>query len=351
VSIKQNSKNEKRERKQEMRAFVTGSTGLLGNNLVRLLIEQGHKVKALVRSKDKAVKQFGNLPIEYVIGDMENVEGFAGELNGCDVLFHTAAYFREYYEKTTDHWKTLENINIKGTVKILEAAEKFGFTMAIYVSSSGTIGMKPDGSAGDENTPPSSYTENNLYFKSKVIADKAVAEFTEKSTMPVIQILPGWMFGIGDAAPTSSGQIVLDILNGKLPGTFDGGTSTVDAKDVAEAMIVAVEKGRNGEKYIVGGKFYTIREIADTLTEVAGIPKVKLNIPNFVILTLATFSDLFGKISGGKSSIPKKGIQIMQAKLQVDSSKAKRELGTAFRPISETLANEVKWYRENGFAK
>jgi dihydroflavonol-4-reductase len=334
-----------------MKAFVTGSTGLLGNNLVRLLIEKGHQVKALVRSKDKAEKQFGDLPVEYIVGDMENVEGFAEQLNGCDVLFHTAAYFREYYEKSKDHWKILENINIKGSIKILEAAEKQGIKKAIYVSSSGTIGLKADGSPGDENTPPSSYTENNLYFKSKVIADKAVAEFTEKSTMTVIQILPGWMFGIGDAAPTSSGQIVLDILNCKLPGTFDGGTSTVDAKDVAEAMISAVEKGRNGEKYIVGGDFYSVKQIADTIAEVAKIPKLKMHIPNFAINTLAAFSDLFSKLTGAKSPISKTGVQTLQAKFQVDSSKAKRELGATFRPISETLANEVKWYRENGFAK
>jgi dihydroflavonol-4-reductase len=336
---------------ENMKTFVTGSTGLLGNNLVRLLLEKGHSVKALVRSKEKALKQFGDLPIEYVVGDMENVEGFAAEMNGCDVLFHTAAYFREYYEKTADHWKTLENINIKGSINILEAAEKQGVATAIYVSSSGTIGMKPDGSSGDENTPPSPYAENNLYFKSKVIADKKVTEFAQKTKMKVIQILPGWMFGIGDAAPTSSGQIVLDILNGKLPGTFDGGTSTVDAKDVSQAMIDAVEKGKNGEKYIVGGEFYSVKQIADTIAEVAGIPKLKLSIPNFAILTLATFSDLFSKISGGKSSIPKNGIQTMLAKLTVDSSKAKRELGVTFRPLSETLANEIKWYRANSFVK
>ena len=334
-----------------MKAFVTGSTGLLGNNLVRLLVEQHQEVKALVRSKEKALKQFGDLPIEYVVGDMENVEAFAPEMQGCDVLFHTAAYFREYYEKNKDHWRTLENINIKGSVKILEEAERKGVKKAIYVSSSGTIGLKPDGSPGDENTPPSSFAADNLYFKSKVLADQAVAEFAAKSVMPVVQILPGWMFGIGDAAPTSSGQIVLDILNGKLPGTFDGGTSTVDAKDVAQAMIDAVDKGKSGEKYIVGGEFYTVKEIADTLAEVTGIPKLKLKIPGFAISTLAAFSDLFSKITGAKSPISKTGIQTLQAKLTVDSSKAKRELGAKFRPIAETLANEVKWYRENGFVK
>ncbi len=334
-----------------MKAFVTGSTGLLGNNLVRLLLEQGHQVKALVRSKEKAEKLFAGLPIEYVVGDMENVAAFAAEMQGCDVLFHTAAYFREYYQGHSDHWKKLENINIKGSIKILEEAEKLGVKKAIYVSSSGTIGMKPDGSAGDENTPPSAYAVSNLYFKSKVVADKAVAEFVKTHELPVISILPGWMFGIGDAAPTSSGQIVLDVLQKKLPGTFDGGTSTVDAKDVAQAMIDAVELGKNGEKYIVGGEFYSIEQIAHTIAEVAEIPQLKMKIPNFVILTISTFSEIISRVNGKPPMIPKNGIKTLQAKLTVDSSKAKRELGAKFRPIAETLREEVNWYRKNGYAK
>ena len=334
-----------------MKAFVTGSTGLLGNNLVRLLLEKDYQVKALVRSKEKAVKLFKDLPVEYVVGDMENVEAFATELKNCDALFHTAAYFREYYQGSADHWTKLENINIKGSVKILEVAERQGVAKAIYVSSSGTIGMKSDGSSGDENTPPSSFATENLYFKSKVLADKAVAEFAEKSKMPVVQILPGWMFGIGDAAPTSSGQIVLDFLNGKLPGIFNGGTSTVDAKDVAQAMIAAVGLGKQGEKYLVGGEFYSIEEILETLAEVSGKPKLKMKIPNFAILTVATFSEIFASLTGKPPMIPKNGIKTLQAKLTVDSSKAKRELGAKFRPIAETLQAEVDWYRSNGFAK
>ncbi|MEP6901318.1 MAG: SDR family oxidoreductase [Actinomycetota bacterium] len=333
-----------------MKAFVTGSTGLLGNNLVRLLHEQGHQVKALVRSPEKAKKLFGGLPIEYVVGDMEKVEVFAAEIQSCDVLFHTAAYFREYYQKNEDHWKKLENINIKGSLRILEEAEKRGVKKAVYVSSSGTIGMKPDGSAGDENTPPSAFATENLYFKSKVLADQAVAEFTKIHELPVVQILPGWMFGSGDAAPTSSGQIILDFLNGKLPGTFDGGTSTVDAKDVAQAMIEAVELGKAGEKYIVGGEFYTMEEIIGNLAEVSGLPKLKLKIPNFAILMLATFSDLFSRLTGKPAMISKNGIKTLQARLTVDSTKAKRELGAKFRPLSETLRDEVNWYRQNGFA-
>ncbi|MEZ5427866.1 MAG: SDR family oxidoreductase [Pyrinomonadaceae bacterium] len=333
-----------------MKAFVTGATGLLGNNLVRALVERGFEVKALVRSEKKAEKLFGRIPVEFVVGDMEEVAGFAAGMKDCDVLFHTAAYFREYYESGADHWAKLENINIKGSVRILEEAEKQGVKKAIYVSSSGTIGLKPDGSPGDEDTPPSPFAGENLYFKSKVLADRAVADFAGKSSMPVVQILPGWMFGLGDAAPTSSGQIVLDFLNGKLPGTFDGGTSTVDAADVAEAMIEAVEKGRAGEKYIVGGEFYTIEEIVGNLAEVSGLPPLKLKIPGPFILAFAGLAELFSRLTGRPALISKPGIKTMRARLAVDSGKAKRELGAKFRPLAETLKAEINWYRENGYA-
>lgn len=332
-----------------MKAFVTGSTGLLGNNLVRELIEQGSEVKALIRSEEKAKKLFNDLPIEYVVGDMENIEAFSDEMKGCEVLFHTAAYFREYYQPSDNPWEKLENINIKGTVKILEEAEKQGIKKAIYVSSSGTIGIKSDGSPGDENTPPHPVTKENLYFKSKVLADKAVNEFVENHEMPVVQILPTWIFGNGDVAPTSSGQMVLDFLKGSFPGTFDGGSSIVDARDVSRAMIDAVERGKNGEKYIISGDFYTMDDIAETLAEVSGVPRTGMKLPNFAVVVYATLAEAYGRITGKPILVSKAGVQTMQAKLSADSSKSKRELGATYSSLEETLTREVNWYRENGF--
>ena len=332
-----------------MKAFVTGATGLLGNNLVRVLIEEGNEVKALIRSEEKAKKLFGDLPIEYVTGDMEDIESFAGELKGCDVLFHTAAYFREYYQPNENPWEKLEKINIKGTIKILEEAEKHGVKKAIYVSSSGTIGLKPDGSPGDETTPPHPVTKDNLYFKSKVLADKAVKEFVQNHEMPVVQILPTWMFGNGDIAPTSSGQMVLDFLNGSFPGTFDGGSSIVDARDVSKAMIAAVEEGKNGEKYIISGEFHTMEDIARTLAEVSGLPAPKLKLPNFAVIIYASLAETYGRWTGKPILVSKAGVQTMQAKLSADPSKAKKELGATFSTLSETLEREVIWYRKNGF--
>lgn len=333
-----------------MKAFVTGATGLLGNNLVRQLMKRNFEVKALVRSQAKAAKVFGDLKgVEYVVGDMEAVEKFAAELDGCDVLFHTAAYFREYFQPG-EHWEILKKINIDGTLRILEEAEKHGVKKAIYVSSSGVIGLKADGKAGDETTLPHPVTEQNLYFKSKVLADEKVSEFAEKSSLDVIQILPGWMFGLGDVAPTSSGQIILDYLNKKLPGSFDGGTSAVDARDVADAMITATERGRRGEKYIVGGRFVTLEEVNKTLEKVSGVPAPKLKIPSSVIWTFAFASEIFGKITGKPVLTTRNAVATLQAKLDVSSEKAIRELDARFRPFEETLRDEVLWYRKNGFA-
>lgn len=332
-----------------MKAFVTGATGLLGNNLVRELLERGHEVKALVRSQEKAAKLFGDLPIEYVVGDMEDVAAFTGAISGSDVLFHTAAYFREYYQPGEDHWGKLKRINIDGTIDILKAAEAVGVKKALYVSSSGVIGLKPDGSAGDETTPPHPVTEGNLYFKSKVLGETAVEEFTKSHKLPVIQILPGWMFGAGDAGPTSAGQLVLDFLGGNLPGTFEGGTTVVDAADVATGMISAAEKGKGGDKYIIAGKFQTMREIARTMAEVSGKPEPKIRFPYFAIYSFAVVQEIYSRITGKPALVTRTAINTMRARLNHDSSRAIDELGVSFRPFAETLRAEIEWYRQNGY--
>lgn len=332
-----------------MKAFVTGATGLLGNNLVRGLLENGYEVKALVRSQEKAAKLFGDLPIEYVVGEMEDVSAFSCELDGVDVLFHTAAYFREYYQPGEDHWGKLKRINIDGTIEILKAADAAGVKKALYVSSSGVIGLKPDGSPGDETTPPHPVTECNLYFKSKVLGEAAVEEFVKRHTLPVIQVLPGWMFGIGDAAPTSAGQLVLDFLGGKLPGTFDGGTTVVDAADVAAGMIAAAEKGRGGEKFIIAGEFMTMRAIAQVMAEVSGKPEPKIRFPYFAIYSFAVVQEIYSRITGKPALVTRTAINTMRARLNHHSSKAVRELGVKFRPFSETIRAEIAWYRQNGY--
>lgn len=329
-----------------MKAFVTGSTGLLGGNLVHLLLEQGYAVKAMARSSEKAERVLGHTNTEIVIGDMQDVDAFAQEMADCDILFHGAAYFREYYQPG-EHWPILKAINIDGTIQILEAAEKQGVKKAIYVSSSGVIGKPENGRFADESTPPGQNSMDNLYFRSKVLAEKAVDEFVKTHSLPVIQILPGWMFGPGDYAPTDSGRIVLDFLKGDLPGIIPGGSSLVDARDVAQGMINAVEHGKNGERYIIAGKYHLLEDIMKTLEAVSGQPSPTLKIPYPLAISVAWISETIARLRNQPTLMTVSGIRTMQSRWDISSAKAERELDVSFRSLHKTLNDEVDWFRSN----
>lgn len=327
-----------------MKAFVTGSTGLLGNNLVRLLVEQGHEVKALVRSRKKAELSFSGLDVEVIEGDMLDIPGFAAAMEGCDVLFHTAAYFRDYYQPG-DHWKALETINVQGTVALLTEAERRGIRQAIYTSSTTVLGAHTAGGVGDESAPPSEETQWNLYAKSKLLAEKAVYQFLQEHSLPVVLILPGAMFGPGDIGPTSSGLLVQNFLERKLPGIIDGGFSVVDARDVAQAMLAAVEKGKSGERYAVAGNYFDMAKIFAKLEQVSGVPAPRRTIPYSVTLIIAWLSETIARLTRQSTLITVTSVRTSHLKRHVNSQKAMRELGITFRPFEETLRDEVAWYR------
>ena len=332
-----------------MQAFVTGSTGLLGSNLVRLLVQEGYHVKALARSKKKADAVFSDIDstaITIVTGDMQDVAGFASELADCDVLFHTAAYFRDYYQPG-DHWKTLEDINVKGTISILTEAEQRGVKKVIYVSSSGVIGAKPANAPGDESTPADSKQLENLYFRSKVVAEQVIDTFLKTHTLPVVFILPTAMFGPGDVGPTGTGSLVLNFLDRKLPGVVDGGLVAVDARDVAQAMLTAVEKGKSGERYIVGTYYVEIADVMKTLEKVSGIPSPTRRIPYTVSLVYAFVLELIGRLTHRPILVSLENVRVLHLKRSVTADKAVRELGAKFRSIEDTLRDEVAWYRDN----
>jgi dihydroflavonol-4-reductase len=333
-----------------MRAFVTGATGLLGTNLVRLLREQGHEVRALVRSCEKAASAFRGLDVETVMGDMGDVTAFAGAFDGCDVVFHTAAYFREYYQPG-DHWPALERINVLATVELLSEAARRGVKTVVHTSSSGVVGPGPNGEPGDESTPPPREAQTNLYFKSKLVAEEAIRTWmAQHPQLRVVMVLPGWMFGPEDAAPTGSGRLVLDFLAGKLPGIVDGGTCIVDARDVALAMIIAAERGQQGGRYIVAGQYYSLEEVMKTLESVSAVPAPTRHIPYPLIITYAWFAELGARVTGRAPTVSLQGVRIMHAKHVIRSDKAARELGAKFRPLADTLRDEVEWYRRRDSA-
>lgn len=201
--------------------FVTGATGLLGNNLVRSLLENNVKVRVLVRSLEKAKKQFNDLPVEIVEGDMRDVSKWSSALAGCEVVFHTAAYFRDSY-KGGDHWEDLQRINIQGTADLLKFSYAAGVRHMIHTSSIAVLARRTDGSVVDETMLRDPNGDADDYYRSKILTDQYIREFlSEHPDMSVSMILPGFMFGPGDIGPTGSGQLILDYMARKLPGVID----------------------------------------------------------------------------------------------------------------------------------
>lgn len=330
-------------------AFVTGSTGLLGSNLVTMLEEQGWAVKAMARSREKAERVLAHTNAEIVLGDMQNIPAWAEELNGVDVVFHCAAYFREFLQPG-EHWPILQAVNIDGTIELLNAAQERGVGKVIYTSSSGVMQHPGDGTPIDENAPYLNGDTENLYFKSKVLAEEAIYAWLEDNPLPVVLILPGWMHGPRDAAPTTAGQLVLDFMEGSLPAIIQGGQMVVDVRDVVQGMINAVEQGRPGERYLIGGQHATLEDILYTLQDVTGRPAPRMKMPTPAAMAVAWVSQTAASLTGGETLMTVNGLRTLVNGMRerVDSSKAQAELGVSFRPLSDTLRASAEWYKEHG---
>lgn len=342
-----------------MRAFVTGATGLLGNNLVRSLEAAGHEVVALARDPAKAGRVLDGTSARLVVGDMERVEAFVAELSTCDAVFHTAAYFREAFEPGADE-DVLDRINIGGTMDLLDAADRAGVPCFVHVSSGGVIGRKPDGGPGDEDTPPMPMQTQNPYFRSKLRGDAALSAWRSRSGIEVTQVLPGWIWGPWDAAPTAAGKLVDEFVAGKIPANIGGGTSIVDARDVAEAMIAmaaqSIERGGRGEtaggvpvieKFIVGGRYQSMREIMEHVEAATGVPAPRFDIPFGVLLAYSYGCEAWARLTGGAPLVTPMAVRTMHAKIALDSSKAERRLGVTFRDTAATIRDAVEWQRRH----
>ena len=328
-----------------MKAFVTGGTGLLGGNLVRLLRLQGHDVTALVRDRATGERVLGDIGATLVVGDLLKVEQFAPALDGCDVLFHTAAYFRETFQPG-EHDSTLQAVNVDGTIALLKAADRAGVSRAIYVSSAGAIGHRPDGSPADEEVAADKYVLSNPYLHSKVRSEQAIAEFRKTHQLSVVTVLPSWMFGPHDTAPSTAGRLVQNFLRGGIPAILPGGGKIADARDVAQTMITAVERGRDGERYIVGGPYASLETILTTLQKVSGVPAPSKKPPYPAALTIAFIAQTIARLRGAPALVNVKGVRSLHHNNPTSSEKAIRELGATFRPLEETLRDTVAWCRD-----
>ena len=330
-------------------AFVTGATGLLGNNLVRELIAHGFSVKALVRSLTKGQQQFAGLKgVELVLGDMGDVSAFSKALEGCDVVFHTAAFFRDNY-KGGSHWEELKRINVDGTQRLIEQAYRAGIRCFIQTSSIAVLNGEP-GMPIDE-TCLRDLADSDDYYRSKILADQAVLTFLAlHPDMHASLVLPGWMWGPADIGPTSSGQFVNDVVLGKLPGLVPGSFSVVDARDVAKAQISAAKHGQRGERYLAAGRHMTMRELVPLLGKIAGVKTPTRDLPLPILYILAALQELYARITGKPILLSLATVRLMlkeAGRTHFNHAKSERELKLTFRPIEQTVADTVAWYRSH----
>ncbi|WP_338524131.1 SDR family oxidoreductase [Pseudomonas batumici] len=331
-------------------AFVTGATGLLGNNLVHALLKRKIKVKALVRSVEKAKKQFGNLPVEWVEGDMLNVDAFSHALQGCDALFHTAAYFRDSY-KGGKHWQKLHDTNVTGTERLLQAAYAAGIRRAVHTSSIAVL--KGNRDQVIDETMSRSEQEADDYYLSKILSEQKVQAFlSQHPDMFITMVLPGWMFGPGDIGPTSSGQFLLDFVGQKLPGVLPGSFSVVDARDVAEHQLAAITRGRSGERYLAAGRHMDMKSIFQALSRVSGVKAPERKVPLLMLRIIALIYEGYYLITKKPMLISTSTVKLMeqeQGRTHFSHDKSLKELGCEFRPVTETLFDTLHWYRKNNY--
>jgi dihydroflavonol-4-reductase len=327
-----------------MKAFVTGATGFIGASLVRELLKDGATVRVLARpGADR--RNLAGLPVEVWEGDLLDRQSLELGLAGCNVLFHAAADYRLW---TLDPAAMYE-VNVGGTRAILEAALRQGLDRVVYTSSVGTLGNPGDGTPGTEETPVSLADMVGHYKKSKFLAEREAEGFLARG-LPLVIVNPSTPVGPLDVKPTPTGKIIVDFLNRKMPAYLDTGLNIIDVADCARGHILALHKGRVGEKYILGNENLMLGQIFQLLERVAGLPAPRVRLPFFPILLAAYLNEAIARVTRREPLIPLTGVQMARKIMFFDSSKAVRELGLPQRQAGEALERAVEWFRAEGYA-
>jgi dihydroflavonol-4-reductase len=325
-----------------MKALVTGATGFVGAAVARALGAAGWQVRVLVRGgSDRGNLQ--RLAAEVVEGDLADSGSLERALEGCEALFHVAADYRLGARDPEPLYRT----NVEGTRNILNAARTAGVARIVYTSSVATIGIPSDGSPGDERTPVALGSMIGHYKRSKYLAEE-VAREAARAGMSVVIVNPSTPVGPGDIKPTPTGQLVLDAAAGRMPAYVDTGLNIVHVDDVAAGHLLAFERGRAGERYILGGEDMTLQMILAQIAQLVGRKPPRIRLPYAAVLPVAYLAEAFAKVSGRSGRVTLEGVRMSRKRMFFSSAKAVSELGYRWRPPPEAFADAVRWFRERG---
>ncbi len=328
-----------------MPIFLTGATGFLGSHVARALADQGANLRLLVRPTSN-LKNLEGLKAETATGDLRDPASLEKAMSGCDTVFHVAADYRLWVTDPNEMYRS----NIDGTRAILAAARKNRIKNVVYTSSVATIGFTGNGQPGDEDSPVSLSDMIGHYKRSKFMAEQIALE-AGRSGMRVVTVNPTTPIGEYDIKPTPTGRIVVDFLKRKFPAYVETGLNLVDVRECARGHVAALEKGRSGERYILGGENLTLKQILDKLAAISGLPSPAIKLPYFVAYAAAAVDEtVSGRILGHEPRATIETVRMGKKKMWASSAKAERELGWRTVPVDDALRRAVEWFRANDYA-
>jgi dihydroflavonol-4-reductase len=325
-----------------MKALVTGATGFVGAAVARALLRHHFQVRVLVRqSSDRT--NLRDLNLEAVSGDLTDVTSLERAARGCEALFHVAADYRLGARDPAPLYRN----NVEGTRNVLTAAQRANVRRIVYTSSVATVGIPKDGTPGNESTPVALENMIGHYKRSKFLAEEVVRA-AAKEGVPVVMASPSTPVGPGDIKPTPTGQLVLDAAAGRMPAYVDTGLNIVHVDDVAAGHLLAYERGRVGERYILGGEDMTLRQILAMISAQVGKRPPSVRLPYGLVLPMAYVAEGIAKLTGRSGRLTLEGVRMSRKIMFFSSAKAVQELGYSWRPPQAAFADAIAWFRANG---
>ena len=327
-----------------MTTLVTGAAGFLGSHVARQLVARGESVRVLMRASSNN-RAISDLSLEYVTGDLRDSASLQRAMDGMKRVFHVAADYRLWAKNPQEIYDS----NVGGTKNLLAAAKSAGIEQLVYTSTVATIAV-------DRPELPNEFTDAKLeemignYKRSKWMAEQEVLQAAREG-LPAIVAMPTTPVGPWDWKPTPTGRIILDFLNGKMPGYVETGLNFVGAEECAAGHLLVSEKGKVGERYLLGAENLTLKGLLDVLAEITGLRAPSMKIPHGVALGVAYVESALSRLVGKEPQIPVEGVKIAQHKMFVDASRAVRELGFQPGSVASALERAVRWYQANGYVK
>jgi dihydroflavonol-4-reductase len=332
-------------KEQEVRVFITGATGFVGGHVARRYAAEGASLRLLTRQTSR-LDSLAGIDAEMVTGDLRDPEKLRSALTGCDALIHVAADYRLWVRDPDQMFAA----NVAGTRELLKLAREVGIQRVVYTSSVATMGFKADGTIVNEETPVALADMIGHYKRSKFLGEQEAIQ-AAKAGQHVMILNPTTPIGAGDAKPTPTGRIIVDFLNKKFPAYVDTGLNLVDVDEVARMHVVALDRGKPGERYILGGENLTLKQILDRMSTITGLPSPTMKVPHSVAMAFAFFDEnITGKLMGKEPRATVEAVRMGKKMMFASSSKAERDLGFQVLPIYNAMRGAIEWFIANGYA-